>query len=176
MFEIRDGELVRYFGDQTEVTVPDSVERLEYMCFASGDLREIKLGAGLKYIGHGAFYDNLFLAGAIEIPDLVEEIAESAFKDCSNIIEVILGSGVSVIGEGAFNNCYRMKSINLPKSLREIGRDAFYLCNGLKTASFEKKSGWVVGDAKLSADELRGVKKSAELLSQTYCKEAWSNK
>ena len=69
-----------------------------------------------------------------------------------------------------------MKQVNLPKSLREIGEDAFGRCIGLKTASFEKKSGWNADDTPITAAELRGVKKSAALLSDTYCKKTWYNK
>ena len=83
----------------------------------------------------------------IAIPDSVNTIYESAFKDCSALKEINLNNiktiqayafdgcksfesitlyeGLETIGDFAFLNCPSMKSVTVPESVTEIGKLAF---------------------------------------------------
>ena len=52
-------------------------------------------------------------------------------ENCSSIISVIIGDGVTSIGRSAFYDCARLTSVTIPNSVTEIGYYAFYNCSSL---------------------------------------------
>ena len=67
---------------------------------------------------------------AIEIPAVIDDrpvtqIAEGAFKNKTNVTEVVLPESVVWIGEMAFANCTGLTKINFPAKLRYLGDAAF---------------------------------------------------
>ena len=60
------------------------------------------------------------------------ELAEYAFKNCSNIINATLGTKVSTIGESAFEGCSSLEEIILPDVVSFIGQYSFSRCSSLK--------------------------------------------
>lgn len=52
-------------------------------------------------------------------------IGDEAFRGCSGLIVVELGSGLEEIGSRAFADCSGLKEITLPKSLKKIGSAVF---------------------------------------------------
>ena len=60
-----------------------------------------------------------------------EKVDARAYKDRTDITEVVLGTAIKVIGDEAFSGCYNLKKINFPSGLEFIGDRAFYGCNGL---------------------------------------------
>ena len=59
----------------------------------------------------------------------VTSIANSAFRNCSNLSSVIFEDGLESIGNNAFQECYSTVFGELPSSLRSIGDFAFNNCN-----------------------------------------------
>ncbi len=55
----------------------------------------------------------------------VTRIANSAFRFCSSLISVTIGSCVTSIGERAFDICNGLNSITIPNSVTNIGSYAF---------------------------------------------------
>ena len=51
----------------------------------------------------------------------ITSIGEKAFRDCNNISEVVIESGVKNIKNGAFSNCKNLKRVRLPNSIVSIG-------------------------------------------------------
>ena len=90
-FEIENGVLIKYTGNDKAVVMPDSVE----------------------IIGDYAF-ENCKSLISIVIGDNVGEIGIGAFSGCSSLISIIIGDNVNTIGEGAFNSCYNLTSIVIP--------------------------------------------------------------
>ena len=74
-FEIKDGCLVKYTGEDTEVVVPD----------------------GVTSIGEDAFEWCSSLT-SVRIPDSVTSIGESAFSCCWSLTSVTIPDGVTSIG------------------------------------------------------------------------------
>lgn len=108
-FVIKDGVLVGYQGEDTEVTIPDTVTA----------------------IGEGAFQNNTAITSVV-IPDTVTAIGDYAFRGCTALAAVNLPAAVTTIGSYAFYSCSKLTGeLALPEALTSIGSYAFYECTGL---------------------------------------------
>lgn len=67
----------------------------------------------------------------IELPKTVNRIKDDAFKDNTNITELICNNELREIGHHAFFNCTNLNKVTLNKGLTSIGTEAFY-CTDLK--------------------------------------------
>lgn len=61
----------------------------------------------------------------------VEEIGESAFRDCTAMRNLTIPNTVTNIGAFAFRDCTELTSITIPNSVTDIGTGAFYGCKSL---------------------------------------------
>ncbi len=109
-FEIVDGVLLSYRGNERRVVVPDGVTAIGPQAFRYGnpDVEEIVL------------------------PDSVRTIGIYAFSNCASLRTVTLPEGLTVIDEMAFRGCKALASIDLPESLEVLGAGAFLDCTSLK--------------------------------------------
>lgn len=112
-FQIRDGVLEAYFGDDAEVTIPDTVTT----------------------IGYGAFNNNLNLT-KVNLHDGVTKIEDYVFCGCANLSEINWSENLTHIGGWSFLHCVGLKEMILPDSVTEIGDYAFSGCSGLTSATF----------------------------------------
>ena len=74
--------------------------------------------------------------GAIVIPSTVNgysvtSIGTRAFRDCSELISVILPKSIKTIGSQSFAYSINLNSINIPDSVTSIGEQAFSHCSSL---------------------------------------------
>ena len=105
-FNIINGILISYNGNDEVVTVPDSVKR----------------------IGENVFYSNKTIKKVI-LPSSLESIESSAFALCSNLTEINLPQSLKTIGERAFEYCENLTDIELPLLLKTIEFETFYNTN-----------------------------------------------
>lgn len=105
--EIADGAFGR-IPELTEITLPDSLERIGEAAFIYCGMREIT------------------------IPKGVAELERAAFLHCDQLETVHLQEGLRVIGWDAFWECSKLTDIQLPKTLEQIGLRAFEHCASLK--------------------------------------------
>lgn len=145
-FYIKDGELVCYLGDSTDIVIPDGVQRIGNAVFIDNKtLRSVTLPKSLHWIGQGAFAhcENL---KSITIPASVTFIDRLAFSDSG--LEEINIEGKPEIRLWAFDGTpYKanefkkhgglvrdnvLLSVNpelteytIPSDVKIIGRDAF---------------------------------------------------
>jgi M6 family metalloprotease-like protein len=95
-------------------------------------LKSIKLPTSLTSIGANSFLQcaNLkCLADGLVIPDGVNYIGDQAFRECTSLEQLSLGSSLYSIGVAAFYDCTNLQgSLILPASLSNIGHHAFYHC------------------------------------------------
>ncbi len=68
---------------------------------------------------------------SVIIEEGVISIGNSAFDNCTELVEVDISSTVEKIGENAFRNCYSLPTITIPKNVKSIGKMAFYYCYSL---------------------------------------------
>ncbi len=111
-FKIEGSTLVKYRGDETQVTIPSAVET----------------------IGEGAFEENDEIE-SIVIPNSVTSIERYAFWGCDSLKTVTLGKGLNEIGPYTFANCKGLKQITIPSNIRSIGLQAFVDCVNLTDVS-----------------------------------------
>lgn len=108
-FTIKSGELIKYKGVASTVSVPDTVTA----------------------IGEGAFEDNDYVEKII-LPDAVKKIEAYAFWGCDNLETVILGNGLTEISDFAFANCDGLETMTITPNIKRIGIQAFADCNNFE--------------------------------------------
>ena len=106
-YDIVNGKLVKYNGNDEEVYLEDNVTE----------------------IGEEAFKNNKTLKSII-IP-FARLIGDSAFKGCMALEKVVIMGNLTEIGKEAFSMCINLKEIHLPKSINKIGSSAFFSCKNL---------------------------------------------
>ena len=129
-FNIVNGTLVSYSGDERNIIVPDSVEAIGDNCFENSRISSIKLPAGLKAIGFRAFINCKALSDII-IPNTVERIGSKAFMNCINLEEVKLSKNIESIPYRCFFGCTSIRDITIPEGVRTIESDAFAGCDNM---------------------------------------------
>ena len=75
----------------------------------------------------------------------VTAVGENAFRDCSGLTSVVIGSNVAAIGKRAFLNCSGLKSVTVTEGVTEIGDYAFAQCGALQTVTMRNNSPLQVG-------------------------------
>ncbi len=90
---------------------------------------------GVTRISNSAFADCTNLVNAT-IPDSVTNIGRSTFSGCSNLTNLTLGNGITSIGDSVFKNCAGLTNITIPDSVISIGDYAFCYCTGLTSITF----------------------------------------
>ena len=140
----------------TNITIPDSV---------------ISIGSGAFY--NTAWYNNqpdgVVYAGKLvynykgDCPETVTlkddtiGICEYAFGDCTNLTNITMPNGVTIIGDSAFDYCTGLKSVTIPDSVISIGRAAFYYCTDLTSVTMSNGVTSIGDYAFYGCDNLKSV-------------------
>ena len=154
-FAVSDGELLKYDGKESFVTVPEGVTAIWEFAFKTTPVKKIVLPSTLLRIdGHafdgcaiefkeyeGGLYlgregnDYFVLYGAVDGVNLqllqvhpqTEIIASGAFEGCKKLRKVILPDGITHLGSYTFFES-GLEEINLPESIVSIGSGCFADC------------------------------------------------
>lgn len=100
---------------------------------------------GVEMISLSAFKNCKDLESVI-MPDSVLEIDNNAFRGCTNLTYVKLSDALQSIGWFAFEGCSSLTSILIPDSVEQIGRMAFSGCVNLETIILPKSLKRIDGD------------------------------
>ena len=137
-FEIKNGVLVKYRGNDTDVVIPDGVTEIgDYAFNGCKSLSNITIPEGVKKIGNSAFAGCSSLK-SITMPESVTSIRDFAFKECKALKNITIPEGVARIGEWAFEGCISLTNITIPRSVTSIERGAFRMCKSLKNITISK--------------------------------------
>lgn len=126
-----------------KVNLPDSVTSInDYAFYNCANMTDLIIGDGITYFGRHVFENNNKLnyttynngkylgnsdnpyvvlvnivsknVGSFDILDTTNVILDSAFKNCSNLTDVVIPENIRYIGYGAFSGCNNLKSMTLP--------------------------------------------------------------
>ena len=146
------GEYAFRWTDVTSVTLPNTVDSLQYCAFYSADkLTYVGLPATLKYMGDYCFASTKLTSiilpeGLTEIPNscfftvptlrsisfpsTLKKIKSSSFYKCTGLTEITIPEGCEEIDK-AFLYCTNLQRVSLPSTLRVLGAGAFNNCTSL---------------------------------------------
>jgi hypothetical protein len=88
-FDIEDGVLFEYTGNETKIIVPD----------------------GVIVIAGDAFYDNTSIV-SVTLPNSVTKIEGDSFRGCSSLESINIPYSVEQINSMAFFKCYALKTVS----------------------------------------------------------------
>lgn len=135
----------------TEIIIPSGVSKLGAGAFSGcGLLQSISVEDNNNNFSasNGVLYDKvgttLLLCpggkeGSYTLPRRTTKIAESAFKDCKKITELILPSGLTTIGGKAFSGM-NLTNIEIPAELERLSPDAFAYCSKLTEITVDEEN------------------------------------
>lgn len=101
-FKTENGRLIKYTGDDRDVTIPE----------------------GVTEIGKGAFFGKSRIESLV-IPEGVTRIENHAFEECRGLRQVSFPHSVKYIGYQVFYKCRGLREVVIPSSVEYIGEHAF---------------------------------------------------
>lgn len=116
----------------TTLTIPNVTE-------AGSDVFEgcTKL-TGPLYTQKLFLFMNTAYQGAYTVPEGIEAINHSAFKNCTGLTGIALPSSLRAIGQNAFNGCTALAEVSLPEATDSIGEQIFFGCTALTSATLSE--------------------------------------
>ena len=89
-------------------------------------LERVILPPTITKIERCAFYETRLVS--IYLPNTIEFIGDSAFKNCGYINSINIPTSLQEVGGYAFSNGFIFDNLSLPNTLKRIGDHAFYGC------------------------------------------------
>ena len=120
----------------TSVNIPESVTSIGESAFSDcSGLKTLIIEDGDTELNVGSF---AFASAPLENLTIGRNWTYGGIRAMSTDIKnLTLTNGVTVIPDYAFYNCSGLTSVNIPESVTSIGSEAFYNCSGLKTLIIE---------------------------------------
>lgn len=128
------GILAFTYYPQKELTIPDSIKRIENAAFANSNLSYVQLPKNLEYLGSSVF------TGCLELESVdlngFTQLPNATFGLCGELSNIKGIENVTFIGNDAFIGCISLKEISLGAGLTEIGEEAFALTYSINTINY----------------------------------------
>lgn len=118
-----------YVNDElvNDLIIPDGITKISMYSFKRSNISSVTLPSSVERIQYAAFAfcDNL---KNVYLNDGLISVDEYAFAFCGSLEEIIFPEGFEYIGGSAFTFCNSLVSVTLPASLETICSDAFMYC------------------------------------------------
>lgn len=133
---------IRSIGTCTDrnVNIPEYIDgykvtAIENTAFYACDVESVTIPKTVTRIGKWAF--NFCKLKKAVILGNNTRIEYGAFMHCSDLEEIVLTEGVSLIENYVFEYCTSLKNVKVPGSVKSIGYGAFMDCTALEEVVFE---------------------------------------
>lgn len=125
----------KYSGDITSVKICDGIYEIGGYAFSGMNrLENVSIADSVLRIEKNAFsYTGI---KSIKMPENLRYIGENVFEKCALLETIDLPEGMNTIGDHAFSGCISIKEMNFPNTLRYIGNNAFDGCTALDIQKF----------------------------------------
>ena len=159
-------ELLRYYGDGGDVTIPNTVATIGKEAFKNTGITSITIPASVTKIEKDAFQDCQSMTSArfasVEAlctmtfmsefsnpmfpydPAWDEDPCEVALyfgNDENPLQSVEIPTTVDSVGQYAFINCRQLTSVSIPSNVKTLGNEAFARCVNLSSVTIAEGSG-----------------------------------
>ena len=124
---IENGVLVKYIGRETDIVLPDGIEKLADGLFSGRKIRSIVIPEGVHTIGRRAF-ENCLELEKVSLPSTLEELGGYAFVDCHKLKSINLGDELTSIEDSVFSECFELRNVIIPRNVERIEAFAFKSC------------------------------------------------
>ncbi len=151
-----------YYPGLTTLIIGNGITHVgNYVFKDCKSLQTVTFGSDVNDVGEGSFFGCSALVSVVRSGAssslTVQAIGGNAFRDCTQLTAINLGTDVVTIGDGAFRNCSEMTSIGLPESLTSIGTQAFMDCKKLDSVTIPSGVHALPKDAFRFCDDLLSV-------------------
>lgn len=128
--------LLAYTGLDTTIQLPENYRNKSYAIFPyafylSSNVKGVYFTHGIDAIGDSAFL-NCYELSEVVLGDGLVSIGAAAFYNCDNLTVLSIPSGVEYIGDEAFAGCDGLVEVSLADTVRELGSGVFSSCKKLK--------------------------------------------
>ena len=125
-FYISGRILVRYMGNEEQISIPKEVKIIGERCFFGNErLKTVLCPDGLLEIREEAFSGCVALQNIV-LPPGLRRVEREAFAECKKLLKCNIPASIEYIGEYAFRRCFMLKSFENRPENAEIHPYAFY--------------------------------------------------
>lgn len=129
-------------------------------CIDNGN--EIQIDYGVEEIGESAFKECVKLETVI-LPETLQEIGNESFRGCSKLRKIDIPENTNKIGESAFRDCVSLKSLKIGNKKIKIGERAFENCAELEEIDLPEGLQEIYGGVFNSCKKLEKIELPKEL-------------
>ncbi len=140
--------LIKYIGNNVNVTIPDGVTVIDAKAFYSNDsMQSLVMPDSVIHIGDKAFCEADALMH-IGFSQNLKSLGSSVFEGCDELLAAHLPEGFERIGDKAFFDCESLAEITIPSTITHTYSDSF-IVNEWYYNNYPFYKDFIIGDGLL---------------------------